>query len=133
MRDIQVSERGSEAASEEQSDKLRRKVRFEQEAPKASASSDPYVALEYPASGETQSRRGSVFVQKSVLVDDDAQITALNPFYEMDGRKSRYIGEVFDGYRGEDAGDLKISEFFINWLRIGHVSTLSEKLENLEK
>ena len=28
----------------------------------------------------------------------------------MDGRKSRYIGEVLDWYRGEDAGDLKRSE-----------------------
>ena len=44
IRDIQVSKRGSEAASEEQSDKLRKRVRFEQEAPNASASSDPYVA-----------------------------------------------------------------------------------------
>ena len=58
MRDIQVSKRGSESASEEQSDKLRKKVRFEQEAPNASASSDPYVALEYPASGETQKSAG---------------------------------------------------------------------------
>ena len=47
MRDIQVSKRGSEAASEEQSDKWRKTERFEQEAPTASASSDPYVALEY--------------------------------------------------------------------------------------
>ena len=28
----------------------------------------------------------------------------------MDGRKSRYIGEVLVWYRGEDAGDLKRSE-----------------------
>ena len=28
----------------------------------------------------------------------------------MDGRKSRYIGEVLEWYRGEDAGDLKRSE-----------------------
>ena len=54
MRDIHVGKRGSEAASEEQPDKLRKTVRLEQEAPNASASSDPYVALEYPASGETQ-------------------------------------------------------------------------------
>ena len=46
MRDIQVSKRGSEAASEEHSDKLRKKVLFEQEGPNASASSNPYVALE---------------------------------------------------------------------------------------
>ena len=34
------------AASEEQSDKLRKKVLFVQEGPNASASSNPYVALE---------------------------------------------------------------------------------------
>ena len=91
MRDIQVSKRGSEAASEEQSDKWRKTERFEQEAPNASASSDPYVALEYLASGETQSRPGSVLVQKSGHVDDDVQISALDAFYEKDGRRSRYI------------------------------------------
>ena len=56
MRDIQVGKRGSEAASEEQSDQWRKTERFDQEAPNASVSSDPYVALEYPASGETQRR-----------------------------------------------------------------------------
>ena len=110
MRDIHIGKRGSEAASEEQPDKLRKTVRFEQEASKASASSDPTVALEYPASGETQDRPGSVLVQKSGLVDDDVQIAALDLFYEMDGRKSRYIGEVLEWYRGEDAGDLKKNE-----------------------
>ena len=76
----------------------------------ASASSDPLVALEYPASGETQDRPGPVFVQKSGRVDDDVQISALDAFYEMDGRMSRYIGEALDWYRGEDAADLKRSE-----------------------
>ena len=110
MREIQVSKRGSEAASEEQSDKLRKTVRFEQEASGASASSDPNATLEYPASGETQDRPRSVLVQKSGHVDDDVQISALDPFYEMDGRKSRYIREVLEMYRGEDARDLKITE-----------------------
>ena len=96
MRDTQVSKRGSEAASEEQSDKLREKALFEQEVPNASASSGPNVALEYPASGETQSRPGSVLVQKSGHVDDDVQICALDAYYEMDGGKSRYIGEVLE-------------------------------------
>ena len=41
-----------------------------------------------------------------------------NEFYEMDGRKSRYIGEVLDWYRGADAGDLK-------------KSALNELVENL--
>ena len=85
MRYILVSRRGSEAASEEQSDKLRKKVRFEQEAQNASASSDPYVALEYLASGETQSRSGSVVVQKSGHVDDDEQISALDAFILREG------------------------------------------------
>ena len=58
MRDIHVGKRGPEAACEEQPDKLRKTVRFEQEASSAAASSDPTVALEYPASGETQDRPG---------------------------------------------------------------------------
>ena len=106
-RDIHVGKRGSEAANEAQLDELRKTVRFEQEAPSAIASSDPNVALEYPASGGPQDRPGSVFVQKSGHVDDDVQISALDAFYEMDGRKSRYIGEVLDCYGGEDAGDRK--------------------------
>ena len=58
MRDIHVGERGSEGAGEGQPEKLRKTVRFEQDAPNASASSDPTVALKYPASGETQDRPG---------------------------------------------------------------------------
>ena len=56
-RDIHFGKRGSEASGEEQLDTLRKTARFEQEAPSssASASSDPPVALEYPASGETRS------------------------------------------------------------------------------
>ena len=56
MRDIQIGKRGPEAAREEQPDKLRKTVRFEQEAPSAATSSDPTVALEYLASGATQAR-----------------------------------------------------------------------------
>ena len=112
MRDIHVGKRGPEAAGEEQPDKSRKTVRFEQDAPSSSAaaSSDPTVALENPASGETQSRSESVLVQTSGHVDDDVQISALDAFYEMDGRQNRYIGEVLEFYRGEDAGDLKRSE-----------------------
>ena len=44
-------------------------------------------------------------------VDDGIQISALDVlFYEMDGRKSRYIKEVLDWYREEDVGDLWRSE-----------------------
>ena len=102
MKDVHVGRRGTDAA-----DKLRKTVRFEEEASSALASSDPTVA---PASGEAHSRPGSVLVQKSGHVDDDVQFSALDPFYEMDGRKSRYIGEVLEWYRREDAGDLKRSE-----------------------
>ena len=72
--------------------------------------SDPYVVLEHPAKGETRSRSGSVLVQKSGHVDDDVQISAMGAFCENDGRRSRYIGEVFDWYREDDAGDLNRSE-----------------------
>ena len=130
MRNIQVSRRGSEAASEEQSDNLKQKVRFEQEASNASASSDPYVALEYPASGEIQCRPVSVLVQESGRFDDDVQFSALDPFYEMDGRKSRYIKEVLDGYRGEDARNLKRSEGEI-WKNDQKVVTDEELVQNI--
>ena len=49
-------------------------------------------------------------MQTSGHVDDDVQISALDAFYEMGGRKSRYIGEMLEWYRGEDAGDLKRNE-----------------------
>ena len=98
MRDIHVGKRKTEAAGEEQPDKLRKTVRFEQEPPSAAASSDPTVALEYPAIGETQDRPGSVLVQKSGHVDDDVQISAFDADYEMDGQKSRCIGEVLELY-----------------------------------
>ena len=38
-------------------------------------------------------------MKKSGHVDDDVQISALDAFYEIDGRKSRYIGEVLEWYR----------------------------------
>ena len=66
-----------------------------------------HVSREYSASGERQDWPGSVLVPKSGHVDDDMQISALDAFHEMDGRKSRYIGEWC---RGEGAGDLKRSE-----------------------
>ena len=59
MRDVQVSKRGSEATSEEQTDEWRKAVRFLQESPNTSASSDPYVG-----------RLGSVLVQKSGHVEE---------------------------------------------------------------
>ena len=80
---------------------LSKKFRIHQQLP---------IHMEYPTSGETPSRTGSVLVQKSGHVDDDVQVSALDAFYEKDGRQSRYIGEVLERYREEDAGDLKRRE-----------------------
>ena len=74
---------------------------------------------------EIPSRLGSVLVQKSGRVDHDMRITALDAFYGKDGRRSRYIGEVVERFRGEDAGDLKRIDLVENWLRNGYVSMLS--------
>ena len=107
MRDIHIGKRVSEATGEEQPDTLRKTVRF---GVHQRLQIQLTVALEYLASGETQDRPGYVLVQTSGHVDDDVQISALDTFYEMDGRMSRYIGEVLEWYRGEDARDLKRSE-----------------------
>ena len=60
MRDIHIGKRGPEVAGEEQPDKLRKTLRFEQEASSSSAaaSSEPTVTLDYLASGETQKSAG---------------------------------------------------------------------------
>ena len=71
MRDVHIGKRGSETACEEQPDKLRKTVRFEQEAPNASWFSSIHASLEYPASGEEQDRLEPLFVQHSGHVDDD--------------------------------------------------------------
>ena len=44
MRDVHIGKRGSETANEEQPDKLRKTVRFEQEAPNTSPSSSTHVS-----------------------------------------------------------------------------------------
>ena len=59
-----------------------------------------HVSRKYPASGERQDRLEPARVPISGHVDDDIQISALDAFYGMDGRRSRYI-------RGEDARDLR--------------------------
>ena len=92
-RDIQVNERGSEATNEEQTDEWRKTVRFKQEAPNTSISSGPYVSLEHHVRNETPSRPGSVLVQKLCHVEDDEHISALDVFYEKDGRENRCIGD----------------------------------------
>ena len=94
----------------ENQDKLRKTIRFAQEASSASSSSVPAVSLECPASGEKQDRLGPFLVQNLSHVDDDIQISALDALFEMDGRSSRYIREVLEWYRGEDTGDLRRNE-----------------------
>ena len=67
-----------------------------------------HVSLEHPAGGARQDRPEQVRVQNSRHVDDDIQISELDAsFYEMDGRRCRYIKEVLDWYGQEDAGDLR--------------------------
>ena len=92
-RDIHVGKRGPEAAGEEQPDKLRKAVRFEQEASSSSAaaSSDPTVALEYPASGAT--RQGSVLVQTSGHVDDDVQNFRVGCILAKESLHRRSVGK----------------------------------------
>ena len=115
MRGIRVNKRGSGATSEEQLNEWRKTERLEHEAPNTSASSDPCVAQQHPAMGETPSRLGSVLVQKSGRVDDDMRIAVWDAFYGKDGRRSRYIGEVLERHRGEDAGDLKRIALLEKW------------------
>ena len=71
MRDIHFGKRGPEAAGEEQLDNLRKTARFEQEAQSAAAFSDPTVAMKHFASGEIQSRPGSLLVQRLCHMEDD--------------------------------------------------------------
>ena len=50
-------------------------------------------------------------MQNSGFVDDDIYTSALDVFYQIDGRQSRYIKkEVLDWYREEDARVLRRSE-----------------------
>ena len=117
-RETSKSTKEPEATNEDQTDEWRKTMRFEREAPNTSAFSDPHVALEHLVRDETPSRPGSVLVQKSGHVGDDVHTSALDAFYEKDGRRSRYIGEVLERYRGEDAGDLKrsaLDELVENW------------------
>ena len=109
MRDIHIGQRGSETANEEQFDKLRKTVRCEQRAPNTSSSSTMNVSLEQLASCQKRDRPEPVLVQNSGHVGDDIQIYVLAVFYEMD-RESRYIKEVLDWHREDDAEDLRRCE-----------------------
>ena len=58
MRDIHIGKGGSETACEEQPDKLRKTVRFEQEVPSSSSSSTIHVSLEYLARRDKTDQSG---------------------------------------------------------------------------
>ena len=57
-------------------------------------------------------------MQNSGHVDDDIQISVLDVFYAMDGRRTRFIKDVLDCHREEDAGHLRRNE-------------LNERVENM--
>ena len=110
-KDIHVGKkRIRETANEEQPDKLRKTVRFEQAAPNTSSSSTMHVSLVYLASGQRQDRPEPVVVQNSGHVDDDIRISALDVFYQMDGRKSRYKKTCVGLVSRRDARDLRRNE-----------------------
>ena len=102
MRDIHIGERGAETANEERPDKLRRTVRFEQEAPNTSTSSSSTtrVPLEYPTSGERQILADHVFML----------MTTYSWMYCVRWIDERVVTSKKCWYRKEDTRDLKISE-----------------------
>ena len=73
MRDIHVGKRGSEAASEEQTDKLRKTVRFVQEAPNTSSSSTMHVS--------NMIGRSPFLCRIQVMFTIYLQISALDAFF----------------------------------------------------
>ena len=112
MRDIHIGKRGSEAAGEEQPDKFRKTVRFVNK--KLRVHQRLQIQLSLWSILQLVRHKigwGPYLCRKSGHVEDDVRISACDAFYEMDGRKSRYIGEVLEWYREEEAGDLKRSEF----------------------
>ena len=69
-----------------------------------------HASLECLAKDERPNRPELVIVQNSGHVDDDIHFSAFDVLYEKDGVKSRYIKEVLDWYREEDAADLAGNE-----------------------
>ena len=67
-------------------------------------------------------------MQKSDQVDDDIHISALDVFYEMDGRL--YIEELPDCYREQDAGCVRRNE--LNEL-VENMTLLNALEGNVEK
>ena len=98
--------------------------RFEQEAPNPSVSSDPYVTLEYPASGRHKVGQGPYLCRSQVMLMTTYKSPASDAFYEKDGRNSRYIGEVLGGIEEKMPKiSREVNQMIL--LRIGQVSTLS--------
>ena len=95
MSDIHIGKRGPETAHEERPDKLKKTVRFEQEAPS-------WNILRVV---RNKIGRCPHLCRVQVVSMTTCKVSALDVFYEMDGRKSRYIRDVLDWCRGEDAGD----------------------------
>ena len=114
MRDIHVDRGGSETASEEQTDSLRKTVRFEQEAPSALTSSDPSVAQEYPASGEIQ-KKAAARTWAEVRSRWWRHTNFCTGCAPRNGW-TRYLGEVLDCRQGEDVRDSKeLKSFLLVW------------------
>ena len=112
MRDIQVRIRGSGATREEQTDSTIRARSSE-----CTTSSDPYVALEHLVRGETPSRPGSVLVLMTYK------------FLRWMHSTRRVDEEVVTSEKCWSGIEKKMPEIsrevnWMNWLRIGHVSTL---------
>ena len=118
-RDIQVGNRGSEAASEEQPDKLRKTVRLEQGAPVHTPTCGTHIFLRTAPSlrpphifmrvththGSRLKCHEKGFGRMRMSFSISPSTTYKFPrwmLHEMDGRKSRHIGEVLDWYRGEE-------------------------------
>ena len=65
-----------------------------------------------PGKGKQMTDRHAVASgeKKSGHVDNDTHISVSDVVYEMGGRKSRYINEVLNWYRQEDARNLRREE-----------------------
>ena len=125
MRDIHIRKRGSETANEEQSDKLRKPVRFEQEAPDTSSSSTMHVSLEHPASGERQDRPEPVFVQNLGHVHDDMHISAFpRKRWTKESLHQRSVGLV----SRRRCQDLRIHQLYELIENMTALSSLDEKI-----
>ena len=124
MRDIQVGKRGSEAASEEQSDELRKKVRFQQEAPNASASSDPYVALECPLRVVRHKVGWGPYLCRSQVM-----LMTMYKFLRWMHSTRRMDERVVTSEKCWSGIEEKMPEFAreLNWLRSGHFSMFSRR------